>query len=225
MIKQSEKILREKSGEFPRWTRMFRSFLEIAFDRIRMQQSDEADVWSGTRMMYDEILVAMIGMSGVRDEWDGPQSLPLAVTAGLEVFYRAEKVESLYYFGTDELGFFLSTNLSYAENIRKMDDNFWFRVSELSQLGMLDLWESRGYTDAQKRREPHFHRKSKSTIYQMIRASVALEKHEGNCMDLGSVIVRWNYNTPWEQLLENGALAFRNLYKINEALWRKREKV
>lgn len=58
----------------------------------------------------------------------------------------------------------------------------------------------------------------------MIRASIALEKHDGSCMDLGSVIVRWNYDTPWEQLLENGALAFRSLYKINEALWRKRGK-
>lgn len=137
MTKQSEKVLREKSGEFPRWTRTFRSFLEIAFDRLRMQQADEEDVWIDTRMMYEEILAAMIGMSGVRDEWEEPQFLPLAVTAGLEVICRAGKIESLYYFGTDELGFFLSTDLSYAENIRKMDDNFWFRMSELSQLGNL----------------------------------------------------------------------------------------
>lgn len=224
MTKQRERILREKSGEFPRWTRTFQSFLEIAFDSLRMQQAEEENVWTDTQLMYEEILFAMIGMSGVRDEWEEPEFLPLAVTAGLEVICLAEKIESLFYFGTDNLGFFLSTNLNYAENIRKMDDNFWFRMSELSQLGNLDLWEARGYTDAQKRMEPHFHRKTKSKVFQMIRASIALEKHDGSCMDLGSVIVRWSYDTPWELLLEKGALALRNLYKINEALWKKRGK-
>jgi len=33
-----------------------------------------------------------------------------------------------------------------------------------------------------------------------------------------------NYDTPWELLLEKGALILRNLYKINKAFWKKREK-
>ncbi len=174
-----------------------------------------------TEEMYHDILKTMIAMSGIRDEWGEQLTMPMAVPAGLEVIHRAERITCPFRFGTDELGFFLSTDLIYAEHIRKMDDAFWFRMAELSQIGRLDFWENRGWTDAQVRQEPWYHKKTKSLIFQMIRTSIALEEHHGDCQDLGAVIVRWDYKTPWSELLEKGTHAFINLYRINEALWKK----
>jgi hypothetical protein len=34
----------------------------------------------------------------------------------------------------------------------------------------------------------------------------------------------WNYDTPWNELLDKGATAFHNLYRINESLWKRRSK-
>jgi hypothetical protein len=50
---------------------------------------------------------------------------------------------------------------------------------------------------------------------------VAWEKEDGSADDLGMVIIRWKYDTPWEELLDKGSAAFHNLYRINEALWKK----
>jgi len=224
MSKQADKIIREKSAEFAHWSETFNSFMEFSYNNVGYSEIDEVNIWMDTESMYADILDTMIRMSGVRDEWEGPQSMPLAVKGGLEVFYRAEKIESLYRFGTDEIGFILYTDLFYAENIRKMNDDFWFMMSELSQLGKLDLWENRIFEDSDVRREPDLHRKSKSTIFSMIRTAIAMDKHFGSCEDLGAVFVRWKYETPWKELLERGAHAFRNLYRINYELWRKRKR-
>ena len=150
--------------------------------------------------------------------------MPLAVKGGMDVYYQAEKIESLYRFGTDEIGFFLYTDLFYAENIRKMNDDFWFRMCELSQLGTLDLFQSLVFPASEVRQEPFLHYKSKSKIYSLIRNSIALEKYLGTSEEIGSLIVRWNYDIHWNELLSKGSQALRNLYKINYELWRKRKK-
>ncbi len=116
MTKRAEKIIRERSNEFPHWTRTFRSFLEISYGYLRSTDTVEAD-----------ILTTLILISCVRDEWDGPRFFPLAVKCGLEVIFRAEKIENQFMFGTNEHRFFLSSNLTYAENLRKMNDDFWKR--------------------------------------------------------------------------------------------------
>lgn len=224
MTKQAQKILSGASAGFDSWSRTYRSFLEISFDYLRSTEEAEADIWMDTKLMYTEILDTMIRMSGIRDEWDGPKSMLLAVKAGLEVFYQSAKIESLYRFGTDDEGFFMSTDLFYAENIRKMNDGFWYRVAELSRLGKLDLWENIVFENTEMRREPHLHRKSKSVVYSMIRNSIALEHRYGSCEDLGALFIRWEYDTPWDELLLKGSHALRNLYGLNLELWKKRGK-
>lgn len=106
----------------------------------------------------------------------------------MEVFYRAEKIESRYVFGTDELGFFLSTDLFNTENIRKMNDDFWFMLSELSQLGTLDFFQSTCVSPEAERKEPLLHKKSKSIVYSLIQNSIALEKYYGT-NEAGQLII------------------------------------
>jgi hypothetical protein len=221
MTIKSIRIKKEFSQKFPEWNRNFRSFLELYYSDIHVPEKAELEIWESIENIYASVLKAMISMSGVRDHWYGPEFLPLAVDAGLEVFYRADKLECLFYFGTDEHGFFLSTDLIYSEMIRKMDDLFWFHMAELTRFGKIDLWEHRGWPESRAKQEPWFHRKSKSRIFHLIRSAVAWEKEEGSSAELGMVIIRWTYDTPWEELLEKGSAAFHNLYRINEALWKK----
>jgi hypothetical protein len=222
MTGKAEHIIKELSPKFPEWTRNFRRFLESYYSDIYVTETAEREIWVSMEKIYASVLESMIRLSGIRDQWEGPEFLPLAVDAGMEVFYRANKLECPFYFGTDEHGFFLSTDLMYSEMLRKMDDRFWFQMAELTRFGELDLWENRAWPVSRARQEPWFHRKSKSRIFHLIRSAVAWEKEEGSADDLGMVIIRWKYDTPWEELLDKGSSAFRNLYRINESLWKKR---
>ena len=138
MTARIAKIIKEKSELFPDWTRVFNSFLRMSYGAPGFATLDEGGLWLDTEILYEEILDTMIRISGVKDEWEGPEVFPLAVKAGLSVHYRSARIESRYIFGTNEAGFFLQTDLYYAEHIRKMNDDFWFMMGELSQLGRLD---------------------------------------------------------------------------------------
>jgi len=197
MTRKAERIRKELSPKFPEWTRNFRGFLELYYSDIYVPETDECERWESMKKIYASVLEAMICMSGVRDQWEGPEFLPLAVDAGLEVFYRADKLECPFFFGTDELGFFLSADLIYSKMIRKMDDRFWFQMAELTRFGEIDLWEHRAWPESRARQEPWFHRKSRSRIFHLIRSAVAWEKENGYVDELGMMIIRWKYDTPW----------------------------
>ena len=224
MTRKAEQIKQAVQPNYPEWTRTFRSFLRQHYSDDYFSETEEYEIWEAIEKMYASLMEAMMGMSGIKDQWEGPEYLPLAVKAGLEVYYRALKLECPFFFGTDELGFFLSADLTYSENLRKMDDRFWYRMAELTRLGELDIWEHKGWHGSQVKREPWFHRKAKSKIFHLIRSAVAWEKHEGDSADLGMIIVRWDYDTPWEVLLDNGSAALQNLYRMNETLWKRRPK-
>jgi len=222
MNRGAQKIIKELYPKFHEWNRDFRKFLGLFYQDILIPETDEQKIWKSMENIYATVLESMISLSGIRDKWEGPEFLPLAVDAGLEVFYRSDKLECPFHFGTDENGFFLSTDLIYSENIRKMDDRFWFLIAELIRFGKLDLWENRVFPESRARKEPWFYWKSKSRIFHLIRSAVACEKEDGSTEDLGMIIIRWKYNTAWEDLLRKGSAAFHNLYRINEALWKKR---
>lgn len=221
MVSRSKDILKELYPKLPEWSVDFGRFLDLYNPDISIAESEEQKIWQSMKNIFSTALRSMISMSGVKDKWEGPTFLPLAVDAGLEVFYRSDKLECPFHFGTDEIGFFLSADLIYSENIRKMDDQFWFLIAELARFGKLDLWENRVFPESRARQEPWFYRKSKSRIFHLIRSAVAWEKEEGFSEDLGMIIIRWKYNTAWEELLRKGSDAFHNLYRINEALCKK----
>ena len=221
MANRKEQIIKELSPDFPKWTKDFQDFLQWQHYGLFGPDTDECGMWESMEDLYAALLGSMIKMSGIKDQWEGPEFLPLAVKAGLEVYFRSTKLECPFLFGTDELGFNLRVDLIYSEYLRKMDDRFWFHIAELTRFGELDLWEHRAWPDSRKRQEPWFHRKSKSKIFHLIRSAVAWEKEDSYSGDLGMLIIRWKYDTPWEQLLDKGSAALNNLYRINEALWKK----
>ncbi len=221
MVSKSQDILKELYSKFPEWSLDFGRFLDLYNPDISIPESEEQVIWESMEKVYATVLKSMIAMSGIKDRWDGPEFLPLAVEAGLEVYCRSVKLECPFHFGTDETGFFLSADMIWSENIRKMDDRFWYQMAELTRFGKLDLWENRAWPESQVRKEPWFHRKSKSRIFHLIRSAVAWEKEEGSAEDLGMIIIRWKYDTSWQELLRKGSAAFYNMYRINEALWKK----
>jgi hypothetical protein len=221
MANRNEQIMQELSPYFQEWTKDFQDFILWQHYGILESESDKIGLWDFIEYLYEVLFEAMIKMSRIKDQWVGPEHLPLAVKAGHVVYFRSEKLEFPFHFGTDELGFFISADLMYSEYIRKMDDNFWFLLIELTQYGKLEFLENRIFPDSQEKKEPWFHRKTNSAIFQLIRNAVAWEKEDGAPEGLGMLIVRWKYEISWEKLLLNGSLTLKNLYQINQALKKK----
>ncbi len=67
-------------------------------------------------------------------------------------------------------------------------------------------------------------RKSFKTEYSNGVYRFTLERYYGTNEDLGSIIVRWDYDIPWDELLDKGWQVLRNLYRMNLELWKKRVK-
>jgi hypothetical protein len=221
---KAEKIIREKSEDFVLWTGTYRSFLEMSLDAVYYSEEDRASIWNDVELLYMEIFDTLFEITSFRETWNGPHVMPLAVPRGLEVNYWAERIGSMYNFGTDHQGFFLETNLLNVHNMRKMNDDFWFTVSELSRLGKLDFFQGTVVPPGEARKRPLLNRKSKSILYSLIQGSLSLESYYGTSEDIGSIIVRWSYNIPWDDLLNNGWRVLRNLYRINYELWKKGSK-
>ncbi len=176
------------------------------------------------KLLCTEIFSTLFEINNFRDTWNGPHMILLAVPRGMEITYWSEKIDSIHKFGTDQKGFFLETNLLHVDNIRKMNDDFWLLICELSQLGKLDLFQGTVVPPREIREHPFLHKKSKNILYSLIRGSLALESYYGTNEDFGFIIVRWTYDSSWDELLDKGWRVLRNLYRINYELWKKRVK-
>ena len=115
MNPKTEKIIRKKISEFDNWTDTKYSFLTMSMNTGDYSNDEQAFIWTDTDLMYSQIFETFLEIDNFRDGWTKEMSMPLAVDRGLAVYYRAEKTETLYHFGTDELGFFLSTDLFHMQ--------------------------------------------------------------------------------------------------------------
>lgn len=89
MNRKAGKILKDLYPKFSGWSGDFREFLVLFKPDIRIPQADEQKIWESIENIYATVLESIISMSGINDRWEGPEFIPLAVKAGLEVHYRS----------------------------------------------------------------------------------------------------------------------------------------
>ena len=102
--------------------------------------------------------------------------------------------------------------------IRKMDDTFWFKLAELSQLGKLEYFIRRVPESGEIRQFPYLHGKSRSALFTLIQDAISSDMLNGSTNYLGTFIVKWKYTASCEKFLSSAILALKNLYYLNKAL-------
>ena len=120
--------------------------------------------------------------------------------------------------------FYLESHIIYAENLRYMTDDFWRMLLELKGLGVFEF-SGMGSLSVEERQ---FFENKTSTIFQIIRGFMLyqFEKMNGSnyqqspSMELGQLVLKWDFNTSWPILLEQSCKAFKLIYNINYSLWK-----
>jgi hypothetical protein len=157
-----------------------------------------------------------------KDTWD--TSKCSANLFGQHLLLRSEKMNIIFYWGLDDANFYLETHIKAPENLRYMTDSFWSNILELKELGEFEFSELGSLNETQR---PLFENNT-SVVFQMIRNFMLyqVEKMEGlndqqpPSMEMGQLILKWNIETPWENLLKQSSEAFKRLYAINYSLWK-----
>ncbi len=224
MSKAAEVLIRKHTASFPDWSQCVNRFREIQMYESMIIPEDEFQICNDLYLICLEIMESLIEASNIKENWNHLHSLPSGSSGGLEIIYQSVAVKNNYTFGFDDVGFFLDTELSNMEGFRKMDDTFWFKLAELSQLGKLEYSMDRIPEPGDIRESPYLHRKSKSTLFTLIQDAIATEKLYGSPDYMGILIVRWKYNTSWEKLLCNAVHALQTLYYLNKTLEAKRKR-
>ena len=220
--KAAATLVKKNTPNFPRWSNTFNEFRAIQMDESGLFPEDESQVWKDLQMLCMEMMDLLIEASNIRETWDPIHFLPLVSPIGLEAIYQTHSIPGTYIFCMNEKGFFLETVLHHPEGIRKMNDTFWFRLAELSQLGNLDYVIERVPEPGEARQFPSLHKKSKSKLFTLIQDAIATEQVLGSTGHLGILQVQWKFDTPWDTLLTHALPTLQNLYFLNKALYEKK---
>jgi hypothetical protein len=161
-----------------------------------------------------------------QEQWDLSESN--AFPFGVQRDAAAKKQGHVYTFGIEYRSFFLESTLHSPWTIKFMAMNFWRHLVDLDTLGTLELVGLSVPTIPPNNKAfRHLLTQSKNPLYCLIRNLVLIEATGPDPDDsrVGDEFVRlklsWKINDiPWEELLQNGALAFQHLYQMNYLLYR-----
>lgn len=139
---------------------------------------------------------------------------------GPELDILSEKTGINLDFGIDQKGLYLSSRLSYIENLPYMDDGFYKDFLSLSEFGDFSIFENQGYNNPLARENEQLFVTQKSQMFKMLRYFFV--GYLGNERDIVSGILQiyWKHGTDFEEIVRNGCQAFKVLYRLNYALWK-----
>jgi hypothetical protein len=139
---------------------------------------------------------------------------------GLDVIIRSQKTESIYYFGIDRTRIYLTTQLRYPENIRFMEDSFYWEILNLKVLGEFNLEENGSHPSKLKKMYPKFFNNSKSNIYRLLRNNIVDSTLDEQIREVENFKISWPSDINLTEFITKSSLAFKVLYKLNYELWK-----
>jgi hypothetical protein len=217
-----EKIIALNATKFEHWEKHLGEHFEAQYHSANTRKEEHERIFFQTNELLMEIASNFFSYGKFKDKWD--TSKCRLNYLGQNLLLKSEKMNISIDWGLSQNEFYMESYLMYPENLRFMTDEFWVLLLELKNLGDLEYTGS-GYLSVQER--PFFENKT-STVFQIIRNYVLyqVEKMNGNnyqqppSMDVGCLILKWNINISWEELLEKTCKAFKLLYTMNYQLWK-----
>ena len=182
------------------------------------QNSDELDLNQPNihQLLFEFLSIIQKG-SKVRERFSLPQ---LALTiVGDAVVVDSEKLKLSITFGIYMNRFYLESSFNYPEHMGKVDDEFWFNLCSLSQLGRVEFQEHTCPDTELSRKLEKKHRAMKSSVLAAIQNYIICT--DNDCINDGSLEVSWSINTDLGELLHKASRVFACLYKMNYQLYRR----
>ena len=141
---------------------------------------------------------------------------------GPNLIIKSTKTKNTFHLGIDNKGIYLNTYLRHTENLRHMSDSFYKDVLTISNLGEFDIYQDQLYSGetTEKYSSLGLYNNHKSLIFKLIRNYIVGIAEDENDILLGNFHIHWTYSTDFHDIVHNGCLAFKILYRLNYSLWK-----
>lgn len=218
MDNKLRQLLDNASPKFDDWINTINHHNKAHQSLQQYSQDESTDLAYKVSAILGEISELFFKYGSFKDKFDNSEMY--INIYGLCVIIKSAKTNTTYYLGLDERGVYLNTYLKDAKNIRHMDDTFYQDILELNSLGRFELLENEFYGKETTKQYPELFNNQKSTIFRLLRNYVVGMGREEQNIVLGDFEILWTYEDGFYEIISNGCLAFKALYKLNYALWK-----
>lgn len=216
MDKRLIDIVNSKEGKFNDWIKILNSHnsLKFSYDEI----TDKTQINNELVQILVDISELFIKYGNFKDTFDN--SKMYLNLYGLNLIIKSTKTGVVYDLGIDIKGIYLKTHLRYPDNLKNMDDEFWMEFLKLNEYGCFELVENEGFSDEVKRKNPDLFYNYKGSVFKIFRRYFTDVLDDKSCGDLGDLQITWTAKDNFYDIISNGCLAFKSLYKLNYLLWK-----
>ncbi|MEQ7802237.1 hypothetical protein ABDJ41_20745 [Pedobacter sp. ASV1-7] len=217
-----EKIISANEKNFEKWDEQLQEHWDLPFHSGVTDPQEVSRIFYQTNDLLYAIAQNFITYGKFKDTWDISKCSHNVF--GQHLYLNSEKLDINFYWGVDQDTFYIESFMIHPENLRHMTDEFWEMLLELKTIGKLEL---NCPTLLSPELRPFMENKT-SSVFQLIRSFMLqqLEVMKNNPfgaeyqVNLGTLVMKWDFNTPWGQLLEQSCKAFKMLYSMNYMLWK-----
>lgn len=218
MDEKLTKLLDQNSHKFHDWVKTINEHNAMSNPDSNLTKEQKFELVDKTAEVLAQISELYFKYGAFKDKFDNSK-MSLDVY-GLHIFIESKKIGCVFQLGIDEKGFYLSTYMRYAKNLRHMDDNFYKEILSLMELGEFELQENERYGNQVTSKYEDLYKNQKSKIFRILRNYfVGLSEKEINVL-LGEFLIYWPYDTAFSDVIYNSCLAFKKLYRLNYSLWK-----
>lgn len=213
-----EEHIETYSNKFNVWISCINKFTNFVYSTEELTKDEEFKIVTSTANTFAEILKSFIDYGKYKDTWEEPTFMFGVYSLYTEV--NSIKTNQKYEMGVDEKGVYIQTYVTHSSYLKNMKDEFWSLVLELSSLGEFEFIEHSHFSKEVRIKHPQLFRLFKGNIFKIMRKYFLSEFLYPDDIDLGSFRVQWKHSVDFAVIFENSTIAFRNLYKLNYALWK-----
>ena len=137
---------------------------------------------------------------------------------GPEIFIKSEKIKFEYKFGIHNNYFFISSYLTYTNNLVFMNDDFWSDLISLSKIDGFEFLEIEKSPKVGKINK-HLFCSNKSFLFKIVRDYV-LDTNYSDIYRLNAFYFKIDNDVDIEKTILQFVDIFKQIYKINYRLWK-----
>jgi len=119
--------------------------------------------------------------------------------------------------------FYITTKISFTDNLSSMPDEFWQMLFKLSTYGKFEFREEHKPSAEIRKKYPQLFNK-RGSIYKLTRNYFLSQTEYGFCNSLGHISVQWKNDTKFDDLINYFCETFKIMYSLNHMLWSEENK-
>ena len=221
MTKQFPHTLDKFSPNYDSWSQEIAKYFDVYVGNYKeMHDSDLArSITSSTHKIFKSLIELFINNSKIKDKFFYSQ-VGAVYLPSKEASAQSQKLGANFSLGVYQNEFFLESDIEKPFYLKNMNDGFWSYFFELSLLGNFTVETCSNYLIKETENKLKRIKVTKSNVFKLIHSYIVYNEVGDIPLDLGTLSVKWDLNTPWQVLINNGIKAFNYMYKINYALYR-----